>query len=161
MRVKEIIDEDFVNYKKPSMFIGTISCGGKCCIEAGLPMSVCQNDGWRSCAPINIPTRQLCERYLKNDITSAIVFGGLEPFEQVDELIHFIITLRCSYSCNDDVVIYTGYNQEEIATSVDILKTYPNIVIKYGRYIPGQSNHYDPVLGVKLASDNQYAEKIS
>lgn len=51
MRVKTIVDEDFANYKKPSMFIGTISCGGKCCIEAGIPLSVCQNDGWRSCAP--------------------------------------------------------------------------------------------------------------
>ena len=46
MRVKTIVDEDFTNYKKPAMFIGTISCGGKCCIEAGIPLSVCQNDGW-------------------------------------------------------------------------------------------------------------------
>ena len=36
MRVKTVVDEDFTNYKKPSMFIGTISCGGKCCIEAGM-----------------------------------------------------------------------------------------------------------------------------
>ena len=28
MRVKTIVDEDFTNYKKPAMFIGTISCGG-------------------------------------------------------------------------------------------------------------------------------------
>jgi hypothetical protein len=47
MRVKNIVYEDFVNYKKPSMFIGTISCGGKCCIEAGIPFSVCQTDVWR------------------------------------------------------------------------------------------------------------------
>lgn len=38
MRVKTIVDEDFTNYKKPAMFIGTISCGGKCCIEAGIPL---------------------------------------------------------------------------------------------------------------------------
>lgn len=54
MRVKTIVDEDFTNYKKPAMFIGTISCGGKCCIEAGIPLSVCQNDGWRSCAPLRL-----------------------------------------------------------------------------------------------------------
>ena len=33
MRVKTIVEEDFTNYKKPAMFIGTISCGGKCCLE--------------------------------------------------------------------------------------------------------------------------------
>lgn len=27
MRVKTVVDEDFTNYKKPAMFIGTISCG--------------------------------------------------------------------------------------------------------------------------------------
>jgi len=161
MRVKEIIDEDFVNYKKPSMFIGTISCGGKCCIEAGIPMSVCQNDGWRSCASIDIPTSKLCKRYLDNDITSAIVFGGLEPFEQTDEMFSVIKSLRLIYHCNDDIVIYTGYNPEEIMEDVEFLKRLPNIIIKYGRYIPNRSSRYDDVLGVTLASDNQYAERIS
>ncbi len=84
MRVKTIVDEDFVNYKKPSMFIGTISCGGKCCSEAGIPLSVCQNDGWRS--PPSRLTTMICiiaiHRYSRNPLTKAIVFGGLEPFEQ-------------------------------------------------------------------------------
>ena len=35
------------------------------------------------------------------------------------------------------------------------------IIIKYGRFIPNQQKHYDEILGVYLASDNQYAEKIS
>lgn len=42
-----------------------------------------------------------------------------------------------------------------------VLSEYKNIVVKFGRYIPGQEKHYDEVLGVYLASDNQYAEKIS
>jgi len=33
MRVKTIVDEDFVNYKKPSMFIGTISCNGSVALK--------------------------------------------------------------------------------------------------------------------------------
>ena len=89
MRVKTIVDEDFTNYKKPAMFIGTISCGGKCCIEAGIPLSVCQNDGWRASAPISIDDEQLCLRYLNNPLTESIVFGGLEPLEQFDELLRF------------------------------------------------------------------------
>lgn len=52
MRVKNIVEEDFTNYKKPSMFIGTISCGGKCCLEADIPISVCQNDGGAHAPPL-------------------------------------------------------------------------------------------------------------
>jgi len=161
MRVKTIVDEDFVNYKKPSMFIGTISCNGKCCIEAGIPLSVCQNDGWRSCAPVNVNTRGLCERYLNNKLTKAIVFGGLEPFEQFNEMAWFISVLRYNYRCNDDIIIYTGYYPDEIETEVKLLSEFENIIIKFGRYVPDRPSRVDEVLGVELASDNQYAIKIS
>lgn len=59
MRVKTIVDEDFTNYKKPAMFIGTISCGGKCCIEAGIPLSVCQMMGGVQ-APSSVLTTNNC-----------------------------------------------------------------------------------------------------
>lgn len=162
MRVKTIVDEDFVNYKKPAMFIGTISCGGKCCIEGGFPLSVCQNDGWRGNAPIDIRDRVIIERYLHNSISQAIVFGGLEPMEQSDELLTFIDTLRNQYKCNDDVVIYTGYTQAEISGIVERLASrFGNIIIKFGRYIPNIKSRFDEVLGVELASENQYAVRIS
>lgn len=162
MRVKTIVDEDFVNYQKPSMFIGTISCGGKCCIEGGFPLSVCQNDGWRGNAPIDIRDRVIIERYLHNGISRAIVFGGLEPMEQSDELFEFIDMLRNTYKCDDDVVIYTGYNREEISGIVERLAhRFSNIIIKFGRYIPNMKSRFDEVLGVELASDNQYAVRIS
>ena len=161
MRVKAIVEEDFTNYKKPAMFIGTISCGGKCCLEAGIPLPFCQNDGWRSCAPIRVNDRKLAERYIRNNITSAIVFGGLEPFEQWDEIVFFIRVLRMNYRCNDDVVIYTGYNKDEVKDKLSLLDGVPNIIIKFGRYIPNSTPVYDEVLGVTLASDNQFAERIS
>lgn len=161
MRVKKVVDERFDDYYLPAMFIGTISCNGKCCTEAGVPLSVCQNDGWRSCAPIAIDDCELCERYLSNDITKAVVIGGLEPFEQFAEVEEFIHTLRIVYACMDDVVIYTGYRRAEIQKQVDALSVYKNIIIKFGRYVPGGTPIYDDVLGVTLASDNQYAERIS
>lgn len=161
MRVKTVVDEDFTNYKKPSMFIGTISCGGKCCIEAGIPLSVCQNDGWRSGAPIVLSNRELCQRYLNNPLTKAIVFGGLEPFEQFKELERFIFTLRRVFGCDDDVVIYTGYNPEELSYELNVLSGYcNNIIVKFGRFVPNSQHRFDEVLGVELASDNQYAVKI-
>lgn len=162
MRVKTVVDEDFTNYKKPSMFIGTISCGGKCCIEAGIPLSVCQNDGWRSGAPIVLSNRELCQRYLNNPLTKAIVFGGLEPFEQFKELERFIFTLRRVFGCDDDVVIYTGYNPEELSFELNVLSGhYNNIIVKFGRFVPNSQHRFDKVLGVELASDNQYAVQIS
>lgn len=161
MRVKTIVDEDFVNYKKPSMFIGTISCNGKCCIEANIPLSVCQNDGWRSCAPVVLSDREICMRYLANEYTNAIVIGGLEPFEQSREVYKLIWTLRNVFDCNDDAVIYTGFYPDEIEDQVKCLSEFDNIIIKFGRFVPNRPHRIDEVLGVELASDNQYAIKIS
>ena len=85
--------------------------------------------------------------------------------EQSDELFEFIDMLRNTYKCDDDVVIYTGYTEEEVTTNFQnyylLLQKYPNIIIKYGRFIPDQKAHFDEVLGVNLQSDNQYAKKIS
>ena len=161
MRVKTIKTEWFQDYKKPSMFIGTISCGGKCCIENGLPLSVCQNDGWRGSAPINIQDDLIAEMYLRDHITQAVVFGGLEPMEQFDELMELIKVLRADFNCHDDIVIYTGYNRDEIEKQVVQLQKFDNIVVKFGRYIPNTKSCFDKELGVTLASDNQYAVRIS
>ena len=160
MRIKGIIDEDFVNYRKPAMFISTCSCSGKCCTEAGIPLSVCQNHELNKAETINISDQQIIERYLDNDITRSIVFGGLEPFEQFDELHHFIHMLRTKYLCYDDVVIYTGYYPHEIDREITILEDYQNIVVKFGRYKPNHEPHYDEILGVNLASDNQFAQVV-
>ena len=124
-------------------------------------MSVCQNDAWRGSAAIAMDDDIIIRRYLSNDITKALCFAGLEPFEQFDELLCLVSKLRTEYHCNDTVVIYTGYNLTEIMPEVDTLKKFENIIIKFGRYVPNQSKHFDEVLGVYLASDNQYAERIS
>lgn len=161
MKIKTIVDEDFVNYKEPVMYIGTAYCDGKCCREWGMPLSVCQNDGWRASATVDIDDHAIVRRYLSNPITKAVCFAGLEPFEQFDEMYRLIHLLRHDYHCSDTVVIYTGYNPDEVADGVQKLRTFENIVIKFGRYQPGFTPHYDDVLGVKLASDNQFALQIS
>ena len=70
-----------------------------------------------------------------------------------------IIAIR--QKTEDDIVIYTGYQKEEISYAIDWLHLFSNIIVKFGRFIPNQQPHYDEILGVKLASDNQYAEVIS
>lgn len=161
MRIRALIDEDFVQYKTPSMFIGTCFCDWKCCRDGKFPESVCQNNTLATAPIINIESDKLIKRYLNNDLTHAIVFGGLEPFNQINELMQFLCMLRNAYNCDDMVVIYTGYNEDEARDVVDALKGYKNIIVKFGRYIPGEKAHLDPVLGVKLASNNQYAKQIS
>lgn len=160
MLVKGITDEDFVNYKLPSMYIATATCSFKCDKEYG--SSICQNSELANQPTHKINDALIVNRYVRNDITRAIVFGGLEPMDQFDEVCNLIHIVRDSYHLPDDIVIYTGYDRNEIEEKVDFLiKNYPNLIIKFGRYIPDQRPHFDSVLGVYLASDNQYAERIS
>ena len=168
MLVKGIIDEDFLNYKKPSMYIAMPNCSFKCDKECG--RTVCQNSSLAQAAPIYITAHDIVERYLSNPITQAIVISGLEPFDSPEDLCNLVCTLRDVKKCNDDIVIYTGYTEYELTlddsgrqenATYNWLKHYPNIYIKFGRYVPGQEPHYDEVLGVKLASDNQYGKKVS
>ena len=159
MRIKNIVSEDFLNYKKPSMFIITCLCDWKCCHEAHIDESVCQNNSLIKSKTKDIKDEYIVDSYLNNDITESIVFGGLEPMLQFQELVSFIDEFR--KVSEDDIVIYTGYYKAEIKKEIEILKKYKNIIIKFGRYIPNRNSRYDDVLGITLISDNQYAEKIS
>jgi hypothetical protein len=84
---------------------------------------------------------------------------GLEPCDSPQDLFDIIKDFR-DYT-QDDIVIFTGYTENEIPEIVKELQNFKNIIVKFGRYVPNQTPHLDKVLGVKLASDNQYAKKIS
>lgn len=160
MRVKAIVAEDFVNYKKPSMFISTCFCDWKCCKDGNFDISVCQNSSIYNLPNIEINNNMIYNMYNKNPITHSVVVGGLEPIIQFDELLDLIFTFRKN-GCEDDFVIYTGYKKNEILYEIEKLRKYKNIVVKFGRFIPGEDTHFDNVLGIFLASNNQYAERIS
>ena len=159
MLIKSFKDEDFVNYKKPSMFIITPTCSFKCDKENGCLM--CQNSDLVHEPTHNVSTGALIKRYYENNITKAVVFGGLEPFDTPEDLVEFISIFRTYYRRKDDIVIYTGYTEEELANDPfhKMVINFGNIIIKYGRFRPNQTPHYDEVLGVNLASDNQYAKR--
>ena len=76
MMVKQIIDEDFVNYKKPSMFIAFPSCTWKCEKECG--KRVCQNSALATAPNIEVSVGEIANRYIDNSLTKAIVIGGLK-----------------------------------------------------------------------------------
>lgn len=157
MIVKDIIFEDFINYKKPSMFIICPKCSFKCDIENG--NKICQNSNLVNQPSIELTNKYIVDNYINNNITGAIVFGGLEPFDTFADLLTLIHDLR--KVTEDDIVIYTGYNKEEIEGYINMLSVFKNIIIKFGRFIPNNNSHYDNILGINLSSDNQYAEKIS
>ena len=160
IHLRGLIDEDFVNYKKPSMFLITPYCDFKCDKEYGT--QICQNLPIANDPIISIPYKDLYDRYKSNNITKSIVIGGLEPFHErsYNEVYDFINYLRWDMSCFDDIVIYTGYDADEIISEVFSLSKFANVIVKFGRYIPNQESHYDELLGVELASPNQYAVEL-
>ena len=136
------------------------TCSFKCDKEAGC--SICQNSSLANEPDIEISPIEIVTRYVKNPITKAIVFGGLEPLDSWKngrDLMRLIAEFR--HFTQDDIIIYTGYTEEEIPNQLAYLRTYRNIIVKFGRFIPNQEKHYDEVLGVELASPNQYARRIS
>ena len=157
MMVKDIVAEDFVNYKKPSMFIIFPYCSFKC--EKECNKNICQNSNISQLPNIEVKNDTILLSYLSNPITHAMVFGGLEPFDSWEDMLSLIEDFR--RVSDDDIVIYTGYTEDELQDKVLILQQYDNIIIKFGRYVPDKGSHYDELLGVDLANDEQYARKIS
>ena len=157
MKIKNIITEELVNYKAPSMFIATSRCDFKCDRECG--KNVCQNSPLATVPVFEIEDTKLIKRYLNNDITEAVVIGGLEPFDTFEEVYAFIWRFR--QMCFDPIVIYTGYYPSEIKEQLKKLFKFNRIIIKFGRYIPNDKPRYDEVLGITLASSNQFAQDIS
>lgn len=154
MKLKGLIEYDLSNYKIPSMFLIFPKCTFKCDKECGEP--VCQNSALAREPIIEINAMEIVQRYLNNPLTHAVVCGGLEPFDSIDELAYFIGLFRV-YS-SDPIVIYTGYTEEESETIISALGKIGNIIVKFGRFIPNSPHIYDAVLGVELASNNQYAK---
>lgn len=170
MFIKGVIFEDFVNYKKPVMYIAFPCCSFKCDKENGA--QYCQN--WKVARQpnIEISATDLVERYLSNPITKGVVLSGLEPFDTPQQVLDFVRAFRTL--SNDPIIIFTGYKEEELEngyffrpTNHELNRAYWNkiksygVIVKFGRFRPNQEPHYDEVLGVYLASDNQYAKEFN
>lgn len=152
MKVTCIVEEDLNHYKKPSLLVSMPSCTWKCGREK------CHNSHLSKEDIVDVSDDLIIKKYLMNRLSSAIVFAGLEPFDSWWELYEFIKKFReCT---DDDIVIYTGYTEEELFYEIGTLMQYPNIIVKFGRYVDGQEKHFDGILGMYLASDNQYAKMI-
>lgn len=156
--IKAMVVEDFSNYKLPCLFLGIGGCDFKCDKDAG--RVVCQNHALAESNPLLLDLDQMVLRYANNKITHAIVIGGLEPFSDPETLVNLIKGFRDN-DIMDPIVLYTGHTLSEVTVGKKALFrkiiAFKNIIIKYGRYIPDRPSIKDPILGVTLASDNQFA----
>lgn len=150
MKLIDVVDYDIVNYKRASMFLIFPNCTFKC------GRKECQNSALAGHRTKEVAVDALTEHYMQNPLVSSVVCGGLEPLDSWSELQAFIMYFR--YYTPDEIVIYTGYNEDEIQDKIEWLSLYENIIIKFGRYIPNQEPHFDELLGVELSSPNQYAK---
>lgn len=155
MLVKDIIPCDTISYKKAAMYVAFPFCTFKCEKECGI--KCCQNSKIALQPNIEISTEKILSLY-NPALVHAIVFCGLEPFESVNDMIELIVEFRKLY--DDDIIIYTGYKEDEIAHIIEPLKNFKNIIIKFGRFVPNKESHFDEVLGVSLMNPEQYAKKI-
>lgn len=160
IEVKGIIWEDIVNYKKIGTTLMMPKCSFKCDKENGT--QGCQN--WElAAAPLQtVHINAFMRNYKSNTLTEAIILQGLEPLDSPVSVFTVAAALS-DFHITDDLVIYTGYYKDEYPALIipEIAKIIPgNLIIKWGRYRPKQLPHYDPILGVYLASENQYGEII-
>ena len=156
MIIKQIVDEDIVNYKKTSMVIAFPHCSFKC-------GSACQNKHLKDAPDIEIEPQRIVMRYYKNPFSNAMVLQGLEPLDSLRDVMDLMLAYR--NVCNDDMVIYTGYEENDFPVQhiIEYVKRnhYDNIIVKVGGYVENSEPVWSEELGVELASSNQYAIRIN
>lgn len=160
MKLKGIIDCDFNNYKDPVLTLEMPICDFKC--DRLNHCLVCQNSQLANEPDIDVSFEKIWELYQANPLTKGFCLQGLEPLDSYSDVCAFIAFIRIKMACQDPIIIYTGYTKQEQELFYHFMKNYyNNIIIKWGRYLINNAAHYDAILGVWLASDNQYAERIN
>ena len=153
--IREVVGDWSCN----AALIATAFCDWKCELEGTLTKCACQNSHLARLPNYDLTYADIIDIYSKYDTVSALIFAGLEPLLQLTDVLGLIEVFREDFS--DPVIIYTGYNKDEIFEALESLSEYSDIYMKFGRYIAGHKPHRDPLVGVELASDNQYFEKLS
>lgn len=163
-RLVDIKTDDISDYKHTAMLLVFPNCLGKC--------KNCQNSKLQKRNKFNdifVTAESIINYYNRLKTHSAIVCAGLEPFDSFYDLKDiFECFVDSAKKPENDFVIYTGYYYDEIKENVDELHDYlkrnnknslKRLIIKFGRYDETQPNRkgdVNPILGVTLATCNQY-----
>ena len=159
IRVLDVNACDCVNNKDITFNIAAgVSCSFKCCPEHP---EICQNNPLCQQRVKHVFISKLVNQYVRQKLASSITIQGLEPLDNLIELLWFLWYLRKQTS--DAVFVWTGYTEEEAEWFIKVIKdlNLDNIFIKFGRFVLNGEPRFDDVLGVVLASSNQYCKKIS
>lgn len=76
------------------------------------------------------PEDLLVDKYVKNDSTNYIVITGDEPLDSFESITSFLYYLRCIWFCYDNVVVYTGYREDEIQDKLVVFSGFNNVTVK-------------------------------
>lgn len=155
MLLIDVKTDNITDYKKTSMYLVFPYCSGKCGPE-------CQNKHLRNISQyIQVRPSDIVDLYATLKTHEAIVMGGLEPLDSIDDVIDIIKEFNnISKPC--DIVIYTGYTEEEYKSKfeldiIDAVKSQKNkVIVKIGRYDSSKKpGWFSNELGVELATSNQ------
>lgn len=156
MHLKRIIEESVGDYKETSMLLVTPSCTWKC--------KGCQNKDLAKLPTVEVDDNDILALFSSNPFSKAIVIGGLEPLDCIEEIRAFIFSARKYFPIGErpPIIIYTGYEEEQLKKmgwesklKYELIQ-YGNCHLKYGKYVENGSPYKNAVLGVKLASSNQH-----
>lgn len=142
--------ETFIDYKKTSMYIAFPVCSLNC--------KNCHNKELRNKNTVELDYKTIVDYILNNPIIESVVLSGMNPMDSFDDVVGLIKELR--KKSNMDVVIYSGKLKYELKKEISVLKSFSNIIVKFGEYKENDIPIYSEVLGINLASSNQYARRI-
>ena len=124
----------------------------------------------------SVSSADIYNYYLSHPKFKAFVISGIDISVNAFDLTQIVDEIRNKQHCLDDIIIWSEYTEEELNGEPDKeydkinfekvhavykqLQQYENIIVKFGRYVPGDKPHPDELLGVDLSSDNQYAKFI-
>jgi len=89
-------------------------CDFKCDRENGTQL--CHNWALTDCKSLKIEPARIAHLYVTSALTSALCMQGLEPMDSFDDVIEVCSLVRAV--TDDDIVIYTGYNRDEIEDKI-------------------------------------------
>jgi len=156
------------DYKKFAIYLPTTFCTLKCMTELKQreikleEHEECHNHKLLGCNTIELSTLDIKTKYIDNNpLVECVILSGLDPMDDFDNSIKFIKEFR-ELDKKMEIVIFTGYEPEEIMDKINLLKEIDNrnITFKFGRFRPDLKPRYDEVGEVTLISGNQYFKNI-
>lgn len=156
-RLLDVKTDNITDYKKTSLLLVFPFCSGKCGEE-------CQNKHLMGTTPTGYKNTDIINLYIDLPSHGAVVFAGLEPWDSFSEMKQLVKDFVSQYKAID-IVIYTGYEYNEIENQIqelvdcfkaNVANSDDNLIIKYGMYDVNKKEYWKSnILGVNLATTNQ------